>query len=516
MEQAPAAASILLKQLNNDSSKPSVNVMLDGFAENLEKLYRLDRLSVAGASCFEAVAGVHASLQRLYEHEKKMAETLNGEQPRASTMPIDTEVMCKRRGRPRMHARRRVGLSLEYWQKKHTLLRNLVEPSDTEMDLDKPSTATPAPVKNDEDNDIYSLNLDCEYCPPALYPSIRISNDWLSPQIIRPPDSPNESLNLNPLPIHDQLDWTEPLPPLISTVEPDPISTSANTESTQPRARFVATLEPPLILPVSVAIQIYASVGVDIMPDLAQTQAQAQQLTYDGLLLGHDRLPETQKTVMAFDTQGVQHDEIWETRFYVARPELGREVASIPFAHPRQLLPILPILRQYALFGTLLRSVTSGATPASSAVDTTIKPTGPSLSQKQKRRRQQPNPRDELDALLSSSPPPGPSTPANDSQPSIPRILDTTLIVASPIPRLSVVIPSAEGPHLFGVEVHANGEIIVTWDAPEVGDNVNVDGDGVSESVLKRNRGFARGLGVCEDVVVWAEWLQWNMALGIV
>jgi hypothetical protein len=65
---------ILTRNLQPLPGQNSINVTLERFAENLEKLVMLDKLGSpqhGGVSCYNAIAGVYTSLQKLFEHEKK-------------------------------------------------------------------------------------------------------------------------------------------------------------------------------------------------------------------------------------------------------------------------------------------------------------------------------------------------------------------------------------------------------------------------------------------------------------
>jgi len=99
---APQAASILRKNLQPE--RPLMISDLADFANNLERLSKLDKLSQAHAlNCFTAITGLYESLSRIYDHEKTVMD--GGA----------VEAMCRGNGRPRMHCNGKVGLSVEYW-----------------------------------------------------------------------------------------------------------------------------------------------------------------------------------------------------------------------------------------------------------------------------------------------------------------------------------------------------------------------------------------------------------------
>lgn len=105
---APQAASILRNNLQPE--RPLMVSDLADFANNLERLSKLDKLSQAHAlNCFTAITGLYESLSRIYEHEKTVMD--GGA----------VEAMCRGNGRPRMHCNGKVGLSVEYWKERRKM-----------------------------------------------------------------------------------------------------------------------------------------------------------------------------------------------------------------------------------------------------------------------------------------------------------------------------------------------------------------------------------------------------------
>lgn len=77
---------------------------LSDFADNLNRLYRTDKLSTS-VNCFTAITGIYHSMLRVYEFEK---DNMGGE----------VKALCYGIGRPRMHTRGKVGLSIDYWKER--------------------------------------------------------------------------------------------------------------------------------------------------------------------------------------------------------------------------------------------------------------------------------------------------------------------------------------------------------------------------------------------------------------
>ena len=94
---------ILTRNLKPLPGQSKMNVTLERFAENLEKLVTLDKLGspqTGGVSCYNAIAGVYTSLRKLFEHEKKMALSLLQDDTPHRSHKAEREVLCKKSGRP--------------------------------------------------------------------------------------------------------------------------------------------------------------------------------------------------------------------------------------------------------------------------------------------------------------------------------------------------------------------------------------------------------------------------------
>lgn len=158
---SPLAAAILHANLSPPALRPPlINPSLADFADNLERLTKIDRLSFPpGLNCFTAITGLYKSLLKVYEHEKG---TLEGGSISAT---------CKGNGRPRMHARGKVGLSVEYW--KSNRLPKVGDDGDEDKD------------------DIWRMMIEVEEIPPT-YASVnpiapvRTSDHWVSDEVKKP------------------------------------------------------------------------------------------------------------------------------------------------------------------------------------------------------------------------------------------------------------------------------------------------------------------------------------------
>lgn len=444
-------------------------VMLDGFVGNLERLAKMDRLSGGGVSCFDAVDGIYGSLRRIYKWEiDKLRKDRSGE---VDEEVLEREVMCKSSGRPKVHTNGRVGLSLQYWMERQLVTGRKRKAED--MDVDGEATKE---VENELKT--WSAVIECEASPAELYPSIRVSGAWVSDTIEKP-----SSTESQPFPINNDsyINWQEPPPTLTS---PDPQENAMNIDSAPlllskaPDVRFIAKLEPPVVVPLQIAIELYNSVSAPL------PQESYQPTTYESLLLGDP--PATQprtveKTTTSYDPGGNRTTHHHAYTLFTQTPTYARTISEIPFSHPRQLIAILPILRQWALTGSLLRrsfvphDSPPPPTPQPTSTPTTTPPTNYSTVS------------DELAALLS---PPSPSL-------TIPYPLPIDLTLSfhpqSNTPKLTTIFESSSSQLVsFSFSIGVNGTMNVA--SVERGGK-EVVGEGVRGRV-------GRILGVAEDVGV--------------
>lgn len=333
--QIDRTSSILLQNLRCGADEGLWTKTLSEFELNLERLARLDKLSVLPVlNCFEAIGGIFHSLNELHKWDIGRLQKLQEQ----STIKQDQEqlshlAMMKEHGRPLMHAHGRIGMTLEYWQSKrhhttHTTLR--------------------------KSND-WTLSVECMPMAPMLFAPCRVSDDWLSDEIAKP----NGAIGMD-----DQallLDWQEPENAIIPPVE----SSKSDTMAVNPPANsgfadvmFVAKFEPPIIVPYNVAVHIHTITNVPL--DVYQ------QSTFDGLLFplaaGESREPGEART-LSQDTKihiinpvGERSSVIHHNTLYFEKVDFGRCLTQLPFSHPRNLVDLLPMLRQYAFFSTILRN----------------------------------------------------------------------------------------------------------------------------------------------------------------
>ena len=337
--------------LKNDLTPPrgvaNINHTLECFSNNLQKLAQLDKLSTQQVNCFDAISGVYKSLKRLFEHEKATALAVMDTSKPNSGEIAEREVMCKRSGRPMMNAGRTMGLSLQYWMDRRNLSTSASgHGSSDRMEVDN----EPKPTAPQEET-VYSLSIECESSPAELYPSIRISEDWISEQI----EKPATESDLNDILAGNTytLDWLDPLPtyqPAANEQQDTLNLDAANVGGKLPNVRFIAKLNPPLVVPLQVAIQILNTVGVTVQQD------SIKPTTFAGLLLRPARVDaEVASGVVSYaEIANIKDvvvpyagtDELTKHKntLFSAKIELGRVLDELPFLHPRQLVEALPVM----------------------------------------------------------------------------------------------------------------------------------------------------------------------------
>ena len=343
----PLAARILKRDLTPPTGVASINTSLARFGENLERLARLDKLSVQpDLDCYAAIAGIYTSLKKLFDYEKrKVQEGWAGERHGGKAFSdeeyAEREVLCKKSGRPVMHGDRTVGLRLEYWME-----RRLV-PSTPRKDQDGDTTMTSnGEATSHADHaaghpTIWSLVVECEASPAELYPPVRVSDQWLSDNIEQEPDM----LSTMNTPL---ITWQEPLPTLISDTTGDlGMQGDAALLGKQPNVRFVARLEPPVVVPLPVALQLFNAVGfpsgsdenVPIFDELVLPRKDFEDVGLEGDV----REIKTERVVSAYEKDGSLTKALHQYNLCVQKRDYGKVIDEIPFSHPRQLVEILPV-----------------------------------------------------------------------------------------------------------------------------------------------------------------------------
>ena len=140
------------------------------------------------------------------------------------------------------------------------------------------------------------------------------------------------------------IDWLEPPLAELMDVPGDP------TQFRPPSARFLARLDPPVIVPLQDEMEIHP--GVMVTPDVDTLERLLfPHISKDDCIYRSIHIP--QPPDMEEPARCISHR--YKLHSYL-KPIYGRRVSAIPFSHPKDLLPIFRTLRQYTLLTTLLES----------------------------------------------------------------------------------------------------------------------------------------------------------------
>jgi hypothetical protein len=502
-----AGSAILVRSLKPLPGQSKLNVTLERFSESLEKLLTLDKLGSpqnGGVSCYNAIAGVYTSLQKLFEHEKKTELANRTPDERFRTHKAEREVLCKKSGRPRLNGGSCLGLSLEYWMDGRAQIDPPVESASYPEDADKSR------------NKMYSLTIECESSPSTLYTPIRISDDWISDRIDKSTDAANDaniSLDNMLMNTSSLIDWLDPKPTYLEPPE-QTADDAMNLDSAAgrlPNVRFVAKFNPPLVVPFAVHMQLYQLVGIEPRTD------DFRPTTFAGLALRPgeldpgmsgttgDRTHEirSSRTVLVIDGEGKEKDRRHDMSLYIPKLEYSRMLESLPFSHPKQLVEILPVLRQYAHATSLLRDCfykePEKSIPTHRLGQQITPPRTPLKKEEEIVAQGGDLPPIQLDVNLSYTPP----TPRFTLHIPHPSAGDG----ADAVEELLANLGDKEiyhAPLAVAIDIHPNGELVVT-EQNVVKDVSDVEQSSEQSHKVKR---LAKVLDVADDLGVWGEWLR--------
>ncbi|KAK3326447.1 mediator of RNA polymerase II transcription subunit 1-domain-containing protein [Apodospora peruviana] len=497
-KHAEEAGKILLDDLKLGPNQSPLTKRLDNFAANFERLAMLDKLSVnPGLNLYEAVAGIHESLARLHQWElQKLREdlALTGK----SDAYLQNLVLCTRSGHPAMNARHRVGLGIDYWKEKR-----LVPPTDARWIAQMANTEK-----------IWTLLIGCSPLQDIAFGPVRISDKWIAADIEKMQTLPGELHHSGGGPI---LDWLEPDNTLMPLSDQDKANAAAGGDLMNPggpmlgprlpEVTFHATFDPPLV----VSSLIWNHIG-QLGCGLPAIGAD-QMRSYDNILFptppGYVLQPSEPRIItcskkVEFTPRGPT--QRWSLKshantLYIQKAIYGYTLTELTFSHPRQLVSMLPYLRQYAFLSTLLEnsfqekpgpsSVPDGSKPSTISTRTTTS-------------------RDEFARFMAESaetdqqaPQPLQQREDKNEKEEEPLKVDVTLFL-SPVPRLHIVFPFKEG--VTGnvvLEIRENGQVhIEAQNVLDEGNAFYLDGR------PRRVEDLGKILETIEDIGKWCEFLR--------
>jgi hypothetical protein len=443
---AERAGEVLLGSLRDTDN-------LIGFAKGLDWIAKIDRLGGGKVNGFEALGGIFECLRKLCDEEVRLVH----EGGVGLSEKAEIVVMCKKSGRPSAHARGSLGIALDYWQDDRAVSSKKASDDDMEIDSTAVSTNTATP------SGLHTLHLDLDRCPPEMYPPIRITSSWLPEKFTLESTAP--------------IPWQEPEATFVSSGDSDDTMADNNLPNVQqkmlPSLRFLAKLDPPVVLPWQIATSLMTALG-SVLPQPFSTPPLLQHVLLPTPTLGNADI-ERQKTVLAYRSPDTETEAKHVYRLHVAKPDFGFKLEELPFAHPRQLVENLPTLRQWGCFGALVQDIFSGSPTTSSPLAAVAngQPRPTSIEQQQ----------------------------IAEGEPAI--SIDVSL-ATSPLPVLSLAFPALDGKRQIALElaVGLNGDISVSGFVSDVA------GNGGKVLGNAKARKWAKGLEVCGAVAVWVEWVR--------
>ena len=490
-EHAEAAGAILLADLQLLPNQSPLTKTLDNFAANFERLANLDKLSISpGLDCQEALAGIFVSLGKLHEWEVARLK----EEPGGSSKPnehLSAMALCTRSGKPVMHSRGKVGVALQYWKDSH---------------LVHPSTAKIAAYRQRTEK-VWSLLLGCAAIDHGGLLPVRVSENWISNDIVKIDDGMDSKIA--------PFDWLEPDNVVLSSSEEtkdtgmEMLQSDLSTARV-PRVMFTATFDPPVILPQNEWARLYSIANLE-PPNIGMNDFnRPSPPTFDSLFFpiapGVKVDPSETRSLTRWQTvtsHSSQHDgsgSSYCNTLFIYKPIYSQTISEIPFSHPRQLVEMMPLLRQFAFLATLLENSfgnkkTYNAVPKSSSTLAIAKTD--SMTTKA----------DELRDFLNGTDSTQQDGVQSDKNRDAPINLDVILNV-HPVPQLQVVFPFMDSTANISVQISIGGVVEV-----------------LSENVLRKmsplrtekldgltSESLGKALQRLEDLGSWAEWIRTRLS----
>lgn len=427
--------------------RPLISPSLSAFAENLGRLAKSDCLSSPPhLNCFMAITGIYTSLLKVFEHEKAHLE--GGE----------LSALCKGNGRPRMHVRGKLGLSIDYWKARRFIPAADDDDGDDNDEYDNYAEDT----DTDDDDDIWRVMIEVSEAPSdyTLNPitPVRTSSHWVTDEIKK---ACTDSLFGDP---EDTVtDWlSPPLEELPDHLDPRP-----------PSSRFIARLDPPVAVPFQDELQLFTTL-------LLAPPAGILADTLEALLFaGAGSTAERQRRVWVpgendDDDDDDDDDSVRHTyRLHAAlKPVYARHIHEVPFSHPKELPGIFAVLRQFVVVATLLRSCFGPDVGIGEKNDSNNKPEDNEDEEEDL----------DLDSFMASD-----EAAEHGVVP-----VDLTIAEQPGVFSIGVIFPLRAGVASFSVEVGRNADVRVMVPEGEV-----VDAGGVE-----------RAVGMTEDLGLAVEWVR--------
>jgi hypothetical protein len=135
-------------------------------------------------------------------------------------------------------------------------------------------------------------------------------------------------------------DWLEPPVEELMDAADDPL------QSRPPFARFVARLDPPVVLPLQDQLEVHPGL-------MASSVGTLESILFSGL--SKSNVTFRQVYIPHGTSSNAEEDSVHRYELHShLKPVYARQLSEIPFSHPRDLLSIFRTLRQYVVVRSLL------------------------------------------------------------------------------------------------------------------------------------------------------------------
>jgi hypothetical protein len=201
----------------------------------------------------------------------------------------------------------------------------------------------------------------------------------------------------------------------------------------------------------------------------------------DKIEAGEGRTVTQQSTVPIFGKDGEKSSQAHKNTLFIEKIDYGRTLTELPFSHPRQLVEMLPFLRQYAFLSILLSKSFGGSK---------------SPIPEPKKKLEKKNKKDEFADFMK-----GASAPME-----APLNIDVSFSI-QPLPRLQVVFPFKNRTANVVFDIKLNGVVEVV-SQNIIAEIVDVDGDGMDDGNRIKVRDLGTMLEITEDLGIWVEFVR--------
>jgi hypothetical protein len=489
------AADILLRDLKLESGQWALLNTLEKFAPNLERLASLDRLShTPMLNCYDAIDGLYQSLLKIHNWDVAKLKEDSSNRNRTDDY-LRVAALYKAHGCPQMHARDRIGLSLDYWKERRRLPTTSIRKSEKDG------------VKT------WSILIECAPKNDMAYMPVRVSEHWISDAIEKTANLTDAEMLTSAGPI---LDWQEPENTLVPADAGEKPEGAMSQELKLPDVIFMAAFDPPLIVSSAVAAQIHSIADV---PPPNVTSA-----TFDALLFPvppgspydptESRIVTRLQPVATFPVKGPMQEllkegdkgvRVHKNTLNTDRAVYGEVLTKVPISHPRQLMHMLPMLRQYAFLTSLLASSFHH------------KKRFPEIPQDESASNDTATAQDEFASFMNSSADKTAAAAANTNAPAItpygPAFPVDIALTAHPVPQLRVVFPFRSRTANITLQIELGGKVNITSDnvfgTDGESDYDMEDGGGKGKRRRLSRAEWADMLEVTEDIGMWVERIKY-------